>query len=115
MTQNLKLVIPLVFIAMIVYYGAFIYDIYHKPNFEERNITVVNKTISLVPVGVSWAPDYRVIGDNGIVYRTDKKIYDYMKIGKKYNIAVIKIHNCYGEYWRIEKVWENETQTKGDT
>ena len=80
---------------------------------EERSIIVVNKTVSLVPVGVSWAPDYHITGDDGVVYRTDWKIYDYMKIGKKYNIVVIKIHSCYGEYWKIEKVWEDKSQTKG--
>ena len=113
MEENFKLVIALAFTAMIVFCGAFVYDIYHKPNIEERSVVVVNKTISLAPVGVSWAPDYRVTGDDGIVYRTDWKICDYMKIGKKYNIVVIKIHSCYGEYWKIEKVWEDKSQTKG--
>jgi len=113
MEEIFKLVIASAFTAMIVFCGAFVYDIYHKPNIEERSIIVVNKTVSLVPVGVSWAPDYHITGDDGVVYRTDWKIYDYMKIGKKYNIVVIKIHSCYGEYWKIEKVWEDKSQTKG--
>ena len=113
MEENFKLVIASAFTAMIVFCGAFVYDIYHKPNIEERSIIVVNKTVSLVPVGVSWAPDYHITGDDGVVYRTDWKIYEYMKIGKKYNIVVIKIHSCYGEYWKIEKVWEDKSQTKG--
>jgi len=116
MEQNFEvLVIASAFTAMIVFCGAFVYDIYHKPNIEERSIIVVNKTVSLVPVGVSWAPDYHITGDDGVVYRTDWKIYDYMKIGKKYNIVVIKIHSCYGEYWKIEKVWKDKSQTKGGT
>ena len=115
MEENFKLVIALSFTAVIIYCSAFIYDIYYKPKpiIEERTIIVADKTAELVPVGVSWTLDFRIIGDDGVVYRTDWKIYEYMKIGKKYNIVVIKIHSCYGEYWKIEKVWEDKSQTKG--
>ena len=111
MEQDFKLVIVLVFVVMVVYCGAFIYDIYHKPNIEERSIIVVDKTIEFVPI----LPDYHIIGDDGVTYHTEAKIFNYMKVGKKYNIVVIKIHSCYGEYWKIEKVWKDKSQTKGGT
>ena len=103
MEENFKLVVASAFTAMIVFCGAFVYDIYHKPNIEERSIIVVNKTVSLVPVGVSWAPDYHITGDDGVVYRTDNwKIYHSMEIDKKYIISV-KPSLSHEKYW-IEKV-----------
>ena len=115
MEENFKLVIALAFTAVIVYCGAFVYDIYYKPKpiIEERTIIVADKTAELVPVGVSWTLDFRIIGDDGVVYHTEAKIFNYIKIGKKYNIIAEKIHSSYGEYWKIEKVWKDKTQTKG--
>ena len=95
--MNNEFILLVVFLSLEVL-GLFYIDI-HVMAPEERNIVVINKTTEITPYGT----EYLILGDDGVVYRTDEwKIYHSMEIDKKYIISV-KPSLSHEKYW-IEKV-----------
>ena len=107
---NLSVVILSV-ILILSFTGVVFFGLYRviNPTVKEKSIVVVNKTTEIVSHGFSSATAYLILADDDIVYRTrDWKIYNDMKVNKRYNVKAKLVHKMRypSNFWTIEEVEE---------